>query len=86
MLPFAVGATTVTIEQFRAADLLKAAVEFGVTRFAADPATYEAMLAEPALDQALATIKTCIGLGAPISPAFAEGWRRRTGREIVALP
>ena len=83
MFPLAFGAATATIEQPSPPAMLDAIVDFGVTHLATAPTAYKAMVSQPALDDALKTLKCCLSAGEPLPSATWAAWKARTGMSIV---
>ena len=83
MFPLAFGAATATIEQPSPPAMLDAIVDFGVTHLATAPTAYKAMVSQPALDDALKTLKCCLSAGEHLPSATWAAWKARTGMSIV---
>jgi 2-aminobenzoate-CoA ligase len=83
MFPLRFGAASATIEQASPSALLDAITKFGVTHLGTAPTAYKAMLSQPALDQALKTLRTCISAGEHLPEATWRAWKQRTGIAIT---
>jgi 2-aminobenzoate-CoA ligase len=83
MFPLAFGAATATIEQPSPAAMLEAMVKFGVTHLATAPTAYKAMLSQPALQDALKSLKCCLSAGEHLPSATWAAWKAHTGIDIV---
>ena len=83
MFPLHFGAAAATIEQPSPAAVLDAVAKHGVTHLATAPTAYKAMLTQPALDDALKTLRTCISAGEHLPEATWHAWKERTGIGIV---
>ncbi|MGN6849752.1 MAG: AMP-binding protein [Sphingomicrobium sp.] len=83
MFPLRFGAASATIEQASPSALLDAITKFGVTHLGTAPTAYKAMLSQPALDQALKTLRTCISAGEHLPEATWRAWKDRTGIAIT---
>src|SRR5437868_4047421 len=83
MFPLRFGAASATIEQGGPDKLLEAIVKHGVTHLGTAPTAYKAMLAQPSLDAALKTLRTCISAGEHLPEAIWRGWKDRTGIAIT---
>ena len=83
LFPLRAGAAATTVEQASPAQLLDAVAAFGVTRLATAPTAYKAMLALPALDAALGSLRTCVSAGEHLPEATWRAWKERTGIAIV---
>ena len=83
MFPLRFGASSVTIEQANPAALLDAIAKFGVTHLGTAPTAYKAMLGQPGLDAALATLRYCISAGEHLPEATWRSWKDRTGIAIT---
>jgi 2-aminobenzoate-CoA ligase len=83
MFPLRFGAASATIEQASPSALLDAITKFGVTHLGTAPTAYKAMLSQPALDQALKTLRTCISAGEHLPEATWRAWKERTGIAIT---
>ncbi len=81
MFPLRFGAASATIEQPTA--LLDAMVKYGVTHLGTAPTAYKAMLSQPALDDALKTLRYCISAGEHLPEATWRAWKDRTGIAIT---
>ncbi len=83
MFPLRFGAATATIEQPSPAAMLEAIAQFGVTHLATAPTAYKAMLSQPALENALKSLKSCLSAGEHLPEAVWHAWKDRTGISIV---
>jgi 2-aminobenzoate-CoA ligase len=83
MFPLRFGAASATIEQGGPDRLLDAIVKHGVTHLGTAPTAYKAMLSQPALDQALRTLRYCISAGEHLPEATWRAWKERTGIAIT---
>jgi 2-aminobenzoate-CoA ligase len=83
MFPLRFGAASATIEQASPPVLLDAIAKFGVTHLGTAPTAYKAMLSQPALDEALKTLRYCISAGEHLPEATWRAWQERTGIAIT---
>jgi 2-aminobenzoate-CoA ligase len=83
MFPLRFGAASATIEQASPPALLDAIAKFGVTHLGTAPTAYKAMLSQPALDDALKTLRYCISAGEHLPEATWRAWKDRTGIAIT---
>ena len=83
MFPLRFGAASATIEQGGPDKLLEAIAGFCVTHLGTAPTAYKAMLSQPALDDALKTLRYCISAGEHLPQATWRAWRERTGIAIT---
>jgi 2-aminobenzoate-CoA ligase len=83
MFPLRFGAASATLEQASPPVLLDAIARFGVTHLGTAPTAYKAMLAQPALDAALKTLRYCISAGEHLPEATWRAWQERTGIAIT---
>src|SRR5687767_446023 len=83
MFPLRFGAATATIEQPSPPAMLEAVVQFDVTHLATAPTAYKAMLSQPALENALRSLKSCLSAGEHLPEAVWNAWKERTGISIV---
>ena len=83
MFPLRFGAASATIEQGGPDKLLDAIVKHGVTHLGTAPTAYKAMLSQPALDDALKTLRYCISAGEHLPEATWTAWKERTGIAIT---
>jgi 2-aminobenzoate-CoA ligase len=83
MFPLRFGAASATIEQASPPALLEAIAKFGVTHLGTAPTAYKAMLSQPALDEALSTLRYCISAGEHLPEATWRAWKERTGIAIT---
>jgi 2-aminobenzoate-CoA ligase len=83
MFPLRFGAASATIEQGGPDRLLEAIAKFGVTHLGTAPTAYKAMLSQPALDDALKTLRYCISAGEHLPEATWRAWKERTGIAIT---
>ena len=83
LFPLRAGAAAATLEQASPATMLEAIARHGVTHLATAPTAYKAMLWNPALDDALRTLRTCISAGEHLPKATFEAWQDRTGIRII---
>jgi 2-aminobenzoate-CoA ligase len=83
MFPLRFGAASATLEQGGPPALLDAITKFGVTHLGTAPTAYKAMLSQPALDNALKTLRYCISAGEHLPEAIWRAWHERTGIAIT---
>ncbi len=83
LFPLRFGAATATLEQGGPARLLEAIARYGVTHLATAPTAYKAMLAEPGLDAALKTLRSCLSAGEHLPESIWQAWMDRTQIAIV---
>ena len=83
MFPLRFGAAAATIEQATPPKMLEAMAKFGVTHLGTAPTAYKAMLSQPALDDALKTLRYCISAGEHLPEATWRAWHERTGIAIT---
>jgi 2-aminobenzoate-CoA ligase len=83
MFPLRFGAASATMEQASPPALLDAIARFGVTHLGTAPTAYKAMLSQPALDEALKTLRYCISAGEHLPEATWRSWKDRTGIAIT---
>ncbi len=83
MFPLAFGAAAATIEQPSPPAMLEAMVKHGVTHLATAPTAYKAMLSQPALQEALKSLKCCLSAGEHLPSATWAAWKAHTGIDIV---
>lgn len=83
MFPLRFGAASATIEQGGPDRLLEAISKHGVTHLGTAPTAYKAMLSQPALDNALKTLRYCISAGEHLPEATWRAWKERTGIAIT---
>ena len=83
LFPLRFGAACATIEQANPSALLGAIAKFKVTHLGTAPTAYRAMLSEPALDEALRTLRYCISAGEHLPEATWRAWKERTGIAIT---
>ncbi|WP_324809268.1 AMP-binding protein [Sphingomonas sp. LY29] len=83
LFPLRAGAATATIEQPSPPAMLDAIAKHGVTHLATAPTAYKAMLGQPTLDAALASLTTCVSAGEHLPSATWQAWKDRTGIAIV---
>lgn len=83
MFPLRFGAASATLEQASPDKLLEAIAKFGVTHLGTAPTAYKAMLSQPALDEALKTLRYCISAGEHLPEATWHAWNDRTGIAIT---
>ncbi len=83
MFPLRFGAASATIEQASPPALLDAVAKFGVTHLGTAPTAYKAMLSQPALEEALKTLRYCISAGEHLPEATWRAWKDRTGIAIT---
>jgi len=83
MFPLRFGAASATIEQGGPDKLLDAIAKHGVTHLGTAPTAYKAMLSQPALDDALKTLRYCISAGEHLPEATWTAWKERTGIAIT---
>ena len=83
MFPLRFGAASATLEQASPPALLEAIAKFGVTHLGTAPTAYKAMLSQPALGDALKTLRYCISAGEHLPEATWRAWKERTGIAIT---
>jgi 2-aminobenzoate-CoA ligase len=83
MFPLYFGAAAATIEQPSPAAILDVIAEHGVTHLATAPTAYKAMLSQPALADALKSLKCCLSAGEHLPSATWAAWKAHTGISIV---
>ena len=83
LFPLRFGAAAATIEQATPPKMLEAIVKFGVTHLGTAPTAYKALLSQPALDDALKTLRYCISAGEHLPEATWRAWKDRTGVSIT---
>ena len=83
MFPLRFGAASATIEQPGPLALIEAIVKLKVTHLGTAPTAYKAMLSQPALDDALKTLRYCISAGEHLPEATWRSWKGRTGIAIT---
>ena len=83
MFPLASGAAAATIEQPSPPAMLEAMTQHGVTHLATAPTAYKAMLSQPALQEALKSLKCCLSAGEHLPSATWAAWKAHTGIDIV---
>jgi 2-aminobenzoate-CoA ligase len=83
MFPLRFGAASATLEQGSPPVLLEAIAKFGVTHLGTAPTAYKAMLSQPALEDALKTLRYCISAGEHLPEAIWRAWKDRTGIAIT---
>jgi 2-aminobenzoate-CoA ligase len=83
MFPLASGAAAATIEQPSPLAMVEAMTQHGVTHLATAPTAYKAMLSQPALQEALKTLKCCLSAGEHLPSATWAAWKAHTGIDIV---
>ena len=83
MFPLRFGAAAATVEQASPTTMLEAIVRHGVTHLGTAPTAYKAMLAQPNLDEALETLRSCISAGEHLPQATWHAWKERTGIKIT---
>jgi 2-aminobenzoate-CoA ligase len=83
MFPLRFGAATATIEQPSPPAMLEAMAKHGVTHLATAPTAYKALLSQPALPDALKTLKCCLSAGEHLPSATWAAWKADTGISIV---
>jgi 2-aminobenzoate-CoA ligase len=83
MFPLRFGAATATIEQPNPQAMLEAIAAYGVSHLATAPTAYKAMLSQPALRDALKSLKCCLSAGEHLPAAVWQTWKERTGISIV---
>jgi len=83
MFPLRFGAASATVEQASPPVLLNAIAKHGVTHLGTAPTAYKAMLSQPALDDALSTLRYCISAGEHLPEATWRAWKDRTGISIT---
>ena len=83
MFPLRFGAASATLEQGGPPALLDTIAKFGVTHLGTAPTAYKAMLSQPALDDALETLRYCISAGEHLPEATWRAWKERTGIAIT---
>jgi len=83
MFPLRFGAATATIEQPNPQAMLEAIAAYGVSHLATAPTAYKAMLSQPALQDALKSLKCCLSAGEHLPASVWQTWKKRTGVSIV---
>jgi 2-aminobenzoate-CoA ligase len=83
MFPLRFGAAAATMEQSSPPAMLEAVAKCGVTHLATAPTAYKSMLSQPALDEALKSLKSCLSAGEHLPEAVWHAWKARTGISIV---
>ncbi|HUE78710.1 MAG TPA: AMP-binding protein [Sphingomicrobium sp.] len=83
LFPLRAGAASATIEQPSPPAMLEAIAQFGVTHLATAPTAYKAMLSQPALPDALKTLRYCLSAGEHLPQATWHAWKERTGISIT---
>lgn len=83
MFPLRFGAASATLEQASPPALVQAIAKFGVTHLGTAPTAYKAMLSQPALDEALKSLRYCISAGEHLPEATWRAWKERTGIAIT---
>ncbi|WP_308515432.1 AMP-binding protein [Sphingomonas flavescens] len=83
MFPLRFGAAAATLEQAAPDKMLDAIAKFGVTHLGTAPTAYKAMLSQPALDDALKTMRYCISAGEHLPEATWRAWKDRTDISIT---
>jgi 2-aminobenzoate-CoA ligase len=83
LFPLRVGAACATVEQASPPLMLEAIAKHGVTHLGTAPTAYKAMLSQPALDDALKTLRYCLSAGEHLPEATWRGWKQRTGIAIT---
>ena len=83
MFPLRFGAAAATIEQPSPPAMLEAIAKHKVTHLATAPTAYKAMLSQPALDDALKTLRFCLSAGEHLPEATWHAWKERTGIAIT---
>jgi len=78
MFPLRFGAAAATIEQATPPKMTEAIVKYGVTHLGTAPTAYKALLSQPALDDALKTLRYCISAGEHLPKATWQAWKDRT--------
>ncbi len=78
MFPLRFGAAAATIEQATPPKMIDAIVKYGVTHLGTAPTAYKALLSQPALDDALKTLRYCISAGEHLPEATWRAWHERT--------
>jgi 2-aminobenzoate-CoA ligase len=83
MFPLRFGAAAATIEQATPPKMIEAMVKHGVTHLGTAPTAYKSMLSQPALDDALKSLRNCISAGEHLPEATWRAWQDRTGIAIT---
>lgn len=83
MFPLRFGAAAATVEGATPPKMIDAIVKHGVTHLGTAPTAYKAMLSQPALDDALKTLRYCISAGEHLPEATWRAWHERTGIAIT---
>jgi len=83
VFPLRAGAACSTIEQPSPAAMLEAIARHDITHLATAPTAYKAMLSQPALDDALRTLRYCLSAGEHLPDATWRAWKERTGIAIT---
>ena len=83
LFPLRFGAAAATIEQPSPPAMLDAIAKHGVTHLATSPTAYKAMLSQPALDDALKSLRFCLSAGEHLPEATWQAWNDRTHIAII---
>jgi 2-aminobenzoate-CoA ligase len=83
LFPLRAGAACATIEQASPPLMLEAIAKHGVTHLGTAPTAYKAMLSQPALGEALKTLRYCLSAGEHLPEATWRAWKERTGIAIT---
>lgn len=83
LFPLRFGAAAATFEKPGPDALMDAVTAHGVTHLATAPTAYKALLAHPRLDEALATLSTCVSAGEHLPEATWHAWHERTRLALV---
>ena len=83
LFPLRAGAACCTVEQPSPPAMLEAIARHGVTHLATAPTAYKSMLSQPALDNALKTLRYCLSAGEHLPEATWLAWKERTGIAIT---
>ena len=83
LFPLRAGAACATVEQPSPQAMLEAIARHGVTHLATAPTAYKAMLSQPAIDDALKSLRYCLSAGEHLPEATWGAWKERTGIAIT---
>jgi 2-aminobenzoate-CoA ligase len=83
MFPLRFGAAAATVEQANPVGMLETIAKYEVTHLGTAPTAYKAMLCEPKLKEALATLRYCISAGEHMPEATWRSWKEQTGISIT---
>lgn len=83
LFPLRFGAAAATLEQASPPMLLESIRKHAVSHLGTAPTAYKAMLGEPALGDALKSLRTCVSAGEHLPEATWHSWMERTGIGII---